>query len=53
MAGYYWEYLTEERNCELAALIGIFFYIDFFTFVFISFLGSGCNAGIFGYKIVA
>jgi hypothetical protein len=34
MAGYYWEYLVKERNYELAALIGIFFHIDFFFFMF-------------------
>jgi hypothetical protein len=53
VAKYDWEYLIEKRNCELAASIGVFFYIDFFSFVFILFLGSGYNAGIFGYKIVA
>jgi hypothetical protein len=36
VAGYYWKYLVEKRNCELAAIIGIFFYIDFF-FIFILF----------------
>jgi hypothetical protein len=33
-AEYDWEYLSEERNCELAALIGIFFHIDFFFILF-------------------
>jgi hypothetical protein len=37
VAEYNWEYLIKKRNCELAASIGFYFYIDFFPFVLISF----------------
>jgi hypothetical protein len=38
VAEYDWEYLIEERNCELTASIGFFFYINLFLFVLISFI---------------
>jgi hypothetical protein len=46
MAGYDWEYLIEERNCELAASFGVFTYRFLFSgfrfsyfYISFSFLG--------------
>jgi hypothetical protein len=56
MTGYDWEYLIEEKNCELAASFGVFIYrFSFFVFIFsfYFFVGFFFLGVLFWYKIFA